>query len=77
MDPAKNGHLTRHPFGAGGQVIVSQHGKTPDALGDLGVAALQKGPTTIVVSTSTTTGDPATVEKHLIDLVTAAASRAP
>ena len=77
MDPAKQSQLTRDPFGAGGKIIVSEQGKTPDALGDLGVAALQKGPNTIVVSTSTVTGGHDVVEKHLIALVTAAASRAP
>lgn len=76
MDPMKHAHLVSDPFGAGGKVIISEQGKTPDALGDLGVAALQKGENTIVVSTSTVTGGRDAVEKHLIALVTAAASRA-
>ncbi len=77
MDPMKQSHLTRDTFGAGGKVIISEQGKTPDALGDLGVAALQKGANTVVVSTSTVAGGRDAVEKHLIVLVTAAASRAP
>ena len=77
MDPMKQSHLTHDPFGGGGKVIVSEQGKTPDALGDIGVAAVQKGPNTIVVSTSTVDGSRDTVEKHLIALATAAASRAP
>lgn len=77
MDPMKRSHLTRDPFGGGGKVIVSEQGKTSGALGDIGVAAIQKGPNTIVVSTSTVTGGRDAVEKRLIALVTAAASRAP
>ena len=77
MDPMKQSHLTRDPFGGGGKVIVSEQGKTSGALGDIGVAAIQKGPNTIVVSTSTVTGGRDAVEKRLIALVTAAASRAP
>ena len=77
MDPMKQSHLTRDPFGGGGNVIVSEQGKTTGALGDVGVAAIQKGPNTIVVSTGTVTGGRDTVEKRLIALVTAAASRAP
>lgn len=77
MDPMKRSHLTRDPFGAGGKMIISEQGKTPDALGDIGVAAIQKGSNTIVVSTSTVTGGRDMVEKHLIALVTAAESRAP
>lgn len=77
MDPMKHSHLTRDPFGAGGKVIISEQGKTPDALGDIGVAALQKGSNTIVVSTNSVIGGRKAVEKNLIALVTAAASRAP
>lgn len=77
MDPVKQSRLTRDAFGAGGVVIVSQHGVTPDALGELGVAALQKGSNTIVVSTSTVIGGRDLVEKHLTALANAAASRAP
>jgi hypothetical protein len=40
MDPIKQSHLTPGAFGAGGKIIISEQGKTPDALGDLGVAAL-------------------------------------
>ena len=77
MDPMKQLHLTRDAFGAGGKIIISEQGKTPGALGDIGVAAIQKGSNTVVVSTSTVIGGRDTVEKHLIALVTAAASRAP
>lgn len=76
MDPMKQTHLVADSFGAGGKVIISKQGKTPGALGDLGVAALQKRANTVVVSTSTVTGGREVVEKHLIALVTAAASRA-
>lgn len=77
MDPMKPSHLARDPFGAGGKIIISEQGKTPGALGNIGVAAIQKGSNTIVVSTSTVTGGHDSVEKHLIALATAAASRAP
>lgn len=77
MDPAKQAHLKRDPFGAGGEAIVSEQGKTPGALGDIGVAALQKGATTVVVSTGTIVGGGEAAEKKLIALVTAAAGRAP
>ena len=77
MDPMKQLHLTRDPFGVGGKIIISEQGKTPGALGDIGVAAIQKGSNTVVVSTGTVIGGRDTVEKNLIALVSAAASRVP
>jgi hypothetical protein len=77
MDPMKHATLTRIPFGVGGQLMIGRQADTPGALGDIGVAAVQKGPNTIVVATSDVAGDPKAVEKRLADLATASASRAP
>jgi hypothetical protein len=77
MDPMKQAKLRRIPFGAGGQLMIGRQADTPGALGDIGVAAVQKGPNTIVVATSDVSGDPKAVEKRLADLATASASRAP
>jgi hypothetical protein len=77
MDPMKQAKLARIPFGVGGQLMIGRQADTPGALGDIGVAAVQKGPNTIVVATSDVSGDPKGVEKRLADLATAAASRAP
>jgi hypothetical protein len=77
MDPMQRAKLSRTPFGAGGEVMIAKHGETPGALGDIGVAAVQKGPTTVVIATSDVAGDTKSVEQRLAGLATAAAARAP
>jgi hypothetical protein len=77
VNPMKPAKLHRSPFGAGGQVMIGRQGDPPEVLGDIGVAAIQKGPNTIVVATSDVAGDGKSVEKRLIDLAAAAASRTP
>jgi len=74
MKPAK---LNRAPFGGSGQVMIGRQGEKPGVLGNIGVAAVQKGPNTIVVATSDVAGDPSTVQRRLVELATASAARAP
>lgn len=66
MDPTKQSHLKRGRFGSDGEAIVNEMGKTSDTLGNLGVAALQKGVNTIFVSTSTVTTDGEASEKKIL-----------